>query len=1299
MTSQGLTEAACASTTGPLAPPFNPFAVEPPGKSDFKRPEGWRRWATRWERYRVISGLQKQDASTQINTFLYAMGSGAEDVLISLRLTEEAANDYVQLKAAFDKYFVPSKNVIYERARFNLRSQMEHETVEEFVKELHSLAEFCDFGPLKDELIRDRIVVGLRDRALSERLQLDASLTLEKAVSMARNSETVKGQQSLIRGNGPTSETVVEALTSAKSGATKGSRSRTEPRTGYPEVQSAPCKWCGSRQFHQRTDCPAQGKTCNLCKKLGHFASVCKSASPSHKSGTRRRQQGKARRAVEEVFLGDIRNPSSSDAWYIIAKVDGKPVNFKVDTGADVTAVPPTALSSQARNSLTQPLKSLYGPGRAKINTLGQVEAQVDWNGKTTTQEIFVVQGLQHALLGRPAIKALDVLPQLLSVNHDVGLNAVPSEFQCLFGSLGRMKATYSIRLKQDARPHAVTYPRRVALPLLPGVQAELHRMEELGVIKKVEHATEWCAPMVVVRKKNGSLRICVDYGELNAQVVRERIFMPTVEENLNKVTQAKVFSKLDCNAGYWQAPLSPESCELTTFITPLGRYQFLRLPFGIATAPEFFQREMLRILQGLEGTVCHMDDVLIFGRNEDEHDKRLHAVLRTLKDAGVTLNEEKCQFRRSRIHFLGHILGANGISADPDKTEAIRKMPAPQSVSELRSFFGMLNHLAKFLPHMAEKTKALRDLLASDAAWYWGPQQQEAFEKIKEELASTPVLTYYSPLRPHTLSVDASSYGLGAVLLQDESNGERHPVAYASRALTTTEQRYAQVEKEALAVTWACEKFRMYVLGLPFQVQTDHKPLVPILTSKRLDDLTPRLQRLRMRTLEYDFSVTYVSGKELYTADVLSRNPVPDVNGNNDMLESAVKDFEVLTVDLLPASRNMLSRIRNALRVDQTLCRVMEYCETQWPPANTLPADLRRYASLSGELSVVRGLLLRGSRLVVPPVLRNEILERLHTGHQGITRCRARARESAWWPGISLELQDYIRRCPTCQEHRIPGVEPLMQSTLPQRPWETIGMDLFYANGRSYLVVVDYFSKFFELSRLKTTTSANVIAKIRPMFARFGVPDVVRSDNGPQFASGEFQRFLSTQGIKHVTSSPHFPQSNGQAERTVQTAKALLKKELDVNSALLAHRTTPGSCGHAPAELLMGRRLQSNVPVNPKSLIPSWPYLHTYRRRYRKQQVARATVYDSRHRVAERPELRSGTTVCILAGAGAHGTILGMNGGTNGGWPHKANHETPTGVVFNRSRTETADNSRQTSNSANTTGPRRGQDTGWPSG
>ncbi|XP_064475629.1 uncharacterized protein K02A2.6-like [Ornithodoros turicata] len=786
MSTQDLATAAGepTATPAPAPPAFNPFAVELPDKFDFRQPEGWKRWVTRWERYRIISGLQKQDSSTQVNTFLYAMGTGAEDVLVSMRLTDEVANDYDKLKSAFDKYFVPSRNVIYERARFNLRSQLEHETVEEFFKELHRLAEFCEFASLKEELIRDKLVVGLRDSRLSERLQLDSQLTLEKAVTMARNSEAVKGQQNLLRGNeppsqAPTANTTLDVVTSSRPASHKGRQSEARPPAQRPaQPKSDPCKWCGSMRFHPRIECPAQGKVCSQCGKLGHFASVCRTTpAPKPASGRGRRAQRpkQSRRALEEVFLDGLQHPSSSDAWFITILVNGRPIKFKVDTGADVTAVPESALYPETRRFATRPTKRLYGPGKSLINTLGQVHVDMSWNGKTTNQEVFIVDGLQHSRLGRPAIKALEVLPQLLEIGHDHGHDCIASMYPELFGGLGLMKATYSIHLVPGPRPYAVTYPRRVALPLLPSVQAEIHRMEGLGVIQKVEHATEWCAPMVVVRKKNGKLRICVDFGELIKQVVRERVIMPTVEENLSKITEAKVFSKLDANAGYWQAPLSRESRELTTFITPFGRYQFLRLPFGIATAPEFFQREMSRILQDLDGTVCHMDDVLIYGKNQEQHDRRLHAALRKLSDAGITLNEEKCQFTRTRIHFLGHVLDERGIYVDPEKTEAIRKMRAPESASELRSLFGMLTHLMKFLPGLAEKTKVLRELLSSDAAWYWGPQHEQSFKQIKKDLTTSPILAYYSPLRPHTLSVDASSYGLGAVLLQEETDSRRH--------------------------------------------------------------------------------------------------------------------------------------------------------------------------------------------------------------------------------------------------------------------------------------------------------------------------------------------------------------------------------------------------------------------------------------------------------------------------------------------------------------------------------------------
>lgn len=491
----------------------------------------------------------------------------------------------------------------------------------------------------------------------------------------------------------------------------------------------------------------------------------------------------------------------------------------------------------------------------------------------------------------------------------------------------------------------------------------------------RVDHAAAWCAPMVVAKKQDSSLRICVDYTQLNPQLVPERIIMPTVEESLARLAGATVFSKLDANADYWQAPLAPESKELTTFITPVGRFQFKRLPFGIATAPEAFQREMLRILEGIPGQVCHMDDILVFSRDKREHNKNLELVLRRLHDSGVTLNTSKCEFSRKSIRFLGHLLDSRGIAADPKKTEAIVQMSAPGSLADLRSFLGMVNRLGKFLPDIAEKTKPLRDLLHEDASWLWSEPQEEAFLNIKDLLCKTPVLTLYKPDAQLTLSTDASSFAPGAVLLQEE-NGKRRPVVYASRATTQMEQRYAQVEKEALAIVWACEHFRTYLVGKGFHIETDHKPLVPLFTTKRLDEMTPRLQRLRMRIFEYDFAISHVPGKEMFTADVFSRKPLPTTRQSTDsrhtveISETLVHEYEMLTVELLPASTSFLSRLKAELSKDPTTSRVMEYCEKQWPARNKLPPNLSKFASLAADLSVVQGLLMRNDRLVIPPSL-----------------------------------------------------------------------------------------------------------------------------------------------------------------------------------------------------------------------------------------------------------------------------------------------------------------------------------------
>ena len=394
-----------------------------------------------------------------------------------------------------------------------------------------------------------------------------------------------------------------------------------------------------------------------------------------------------------------------------------------------------------------------------------------------------------------------------------------------------------------------------------------------MGVISKVDQPTPWCARMVVVPKKSGAVRICVDIKPLNESVLREVHPIPKVDV-LGKLAGATVFSILDANSGFWQIPLAAESRLLTTFITPFGRYCFNKLPFGISSAPELFQKRMSELLEGLDGVVCLMDDVLLFGRDQQEHDARLIKVLERIQSAGVTLNVEKCELSKPSLKFLGNWIDKYGVRADPEKTAAICQMSPPHSVSDLWRFMDMVNQMGKFSPNIAEISKPLRELLSIKRAWLWGPEQDHAFNTLKQELTKPTVLALYDPASKSKVSADASSFGLGAVLLQCKGESNWKPVVYASRSLTETKRHYAQIE-EALAVTWSCEKFSDYILGSKFEIETDHKPRVPLLSSKHLNDLPPRVLRFRLRMAKFDYTIAHVPGKLLYTADALSRDPV----------------------------------------------------------------------------------------------------------------------------------------------------------------------------------------------------------------------------------------------------------------------------------------------------------------------------------------------------------------------------------------------------------------------------------------
>ena len=305
------------------------------------------------------------------------------------------------------------------------------------------------------------------------------------------------------------------------------------------------------------------------------------------------------------------------------------------------------------------------------------------------------MRGLKNNLLGLPALTALKLVQRVESIYSS--LADVKKEFPQVFSGLGNFGEPYTIKLKEDAKPYALYTPRNVPIPLRGKVLDELNRMESLGVISKVSDPTEWCAGMVVVPKKSGDVRICVDLKALNESVMRETHPIPKVDDTLAQLSGAALFTKLDVNNGFWQIPLSEESGLLTTFITPFGRYAFNKLPFGISSAPEIFQRRMNCILEGLEGVVCQMDDILVFGEDEGEHCERLVKVLKRLESVHVTLNPSKCEFSKTTIKFLGHIIDCNGVKADPDKTKAITEMEAPRSVSDLRRFLGLVNQLGKF--------------------------------------------------------------------------------------------------------------------------------------------------------------------------------------------------------------------------------------------------------------------------------------------------------------------------------------------------------------------------------------------------------------------------------------------------------------------------------------------------------------------------------------------------------------------------------------------------------------------------
>ncbi|XP_062509074.1 uncharacterized protein K02A2.6-like [Corticium candelabrum] len=468
---------------------------------------------------------------------------------------------------------------------------------------------------------------------------------------------------------------------------------------------------------------------------------------------------------------------------------------------------------------------------------------------------------------------------------------------------------------------------------------------------------------------------------------------------------------------------------------------------------------------------------------------------------------------------------------------------------------------------------------------------------------------------------------GIGGVLLQVQEDGRRAPFYYVSRSLTTTEQRYSQLEKEALAMAWSCERFRCYLFDRDtlFQVMN-------IMNSQSLDQCPPRLQRLRLRMMQYYYNVVYVPGKQLVVADALSRSPV-EVGVPDDNVEEYVFRVKISW----PVSDEMLQRIKEDTRHDSQLSALLLMVQSEWPSyKGQLPELTKPFWDSRHLLSQVDEVILRGSQIVIQKALRGHVINLAHEGHLGIVKTKTRAHEVVWWPWINSQLEQAVSKCEACAQYQNQQCkEPLQSSTVPGRPWERIAMDLFLIENCNYLVVVDYYTRFPELQRLSGLKAATVIESLNGIFSRNGIPQEVVSDNRPQFADEQFRQFSRRYEFKHTTSSPRYPQGNGLAESTVQTVKDILKKAVltreDPHLALLAYRTTShSSTGISPAQLLMGRRLRNTLPSAPGHLQPETISRDAVVSRDIQNKTDQASTYNRHRGVRTLPQLLPGDYVLV---------------------------------------------------------------------
>ena len=899
------------SPAGPAqaqAPPVASFIPVPP-RLEMKNgpnPTTWHVWAQRWKAFAAVSRLDAQSDEYQCGMLTSAVDDETLRIIDALPYaTESDRKKPDKIIDLLGKYCLQDENIMFERHQFYQRRQNEGETVEHFITDLRTLARTCDFTEdgkdFANQMIRDRLVCGIRNDVVRQRLLAGENPSLSTCIKECRTAEATQTQatemRTMLSAAGrvklePNDETCLRTTTSS-----------TNRSAIAPERQIWRCSHCNRR--HGKGRCPAFGQVCRNCGRQNHFAAACSQRAHAVLAGDDPMDTmvGTVTVIPEETGprINRVSSPGNSTVNAVFAwlEIQSKAIRFQVDSGASCNILRQEdldGLANQAEILPTSRVLRMYDT--STCTPIGTCTPSVR-NPKTGTShhlEFMVVRKAPVALLGCAASQQLGFLEvhteniqlSVLEVSDGLREKATPAEgrthtaedliaaYGNVFNSeLGKFPAVEHLEIDPFVTP--VKMPlRKVPLTVQDRLEPELNRLEKLGVIERVTEPTEWISGMVVTEKKNGSLRVCIDPRPLNKALRRSTYPMLTMEDILPRLSKAKVFTVCDVKNGFWHVQLEEASSLLTTFSTPYGRFKWNRLPFGLSSAPEIFQRNLDQCIQGLPCVARIVDDLLIWGEGEtiekamQDHDVNVERMLERAQSANLKLNPEKLKYKMTTVKFAGYILTANGgHKPDPEKVAAIVEMPAPQDVAGVRRFLGMTNYFAKYLDGLSGMSEPLRQLTSDKVEWQWTHEQEEAFRKIKAALSSAPLLAFFDKEFDTTAQCDASQSALGAVLMQ-----QGRPITFASRTLTPAEINYAQIEKELLAVVFALERFDHYTFGRKVTVENDHKPLQSIML-KPIASAPKRLQRMLLRLQRYSFDLVYVPGSRLDVADALSRAPV----------------------------------------------------------------------------------------------------------------------------------------------------------------------------------------------------------------------------------------------------------------------------------------------------------------------------------------------------------------------------------------------------------------------------------------